>query len=86
MLLRNNKRDSKKGDKMQPRWIGPYRVHINLGKGVYKLKNMKGAILKAAVNQHRLKRYQVCSNDLVCYCMDIAYYCIMTYVTCSHVY
>ena len=57
MLLRNSQRDSKKGDKMKPHWLGPYTVHKSLGKGVYRLKNQHGTVLKAAVNICCLKLY-----------------------------
>ncbi len=32
VLLRNSKRDSKKGDKMKPKWLGPYAVVSSMGK------------------------------------------------------
>ena len=56
-LMRNSKRDSKKGDKMAPRWLGPYKVHQMLDKGVCRLENAGGLVLKAAVHQCRLKIY-----------------------------
>ena len=58
MLLKNSARESKKGDKMKPRWNGPYKIHADLGKGVYRLLNPKtGNVLKKAVNIARLKVY-----------------------------
>ena len=39
VLLRNSARDSRKGDKLNKRWLGPYRVEEVLGKGVYLLAN-----------------------------------------------
>ena len=57
VLMRNSQRDSKKGDKLKARWLGPYKVHEALGKGVYRLENLKGVVLKATVNQCRLKLY-----------------------------
>ena len=62
VLLRNSHRESKKGDKMKPRWLGPYRVYEVLDKGVYRLENLKGVVLKAAVNQCRLKLYRTKRN------------------------
>ena len=51
MLLRNSARDSRKGDKLNKRWLGPYRVEEVLGKGVYLLANPNtGRVLKKAVN------------------------------------
>ena len=73
VLLRNSHRYSKKGDKMKPRWLGPYTIHKHLEKGVYQLINQKGDLLKSAVNQSRLKVYHtadeshespVCSSDI----------------------
>ena len=58
MLLKNSARESKKGDKMKPRWNGPYKIHADLGKGVYRLLNPKtGNVLKKAVNIAQLKVY-----------------------------
>jgi hypothetical protein len=54
--LKNSKRDTKKGDKTKPRWLGPYTISRVLGKGVFQLCNQKtGAPLKTAVNQCRLR-------------------------------
>ena len=55
VLMRNSQRDSKKGDKMKRCWLGPYIIHKHLKKGVYQVANDKGNVLKAAVNQCRLK-------------------------------
>ena len=57
ILLKNSKRDSKKGDKMKQRWLGPYKVNKNLENGVYQLENKEGAVLKTTVNQCHLKLY-----------------------------
>lgn len=58
VLLKNSQRESKKGDKMKSRWLGPYLIHEVLGKGVYRLSNPEtGVVLKTAVNQCRLKLY-----------------------------
>ena len=58
MLLKNSRKESRKGDKLAPRWVGPYTIHESLGKGVYRLSNPKtGLINKTAVNQCRLKVY-----------------------------
>ena len=51
MLLRNSVRDGRKGDKLNKRWLGPYKVEEVLGKGVYQLTNPNtGRVLKKAVN------------------------------------
>ena len=69
VLLRNSHRDAKKGNKMKPRWLGPYTIHKYLKKGVYNLKNQNGDVLKSAVNQSRLKVYHTANEnheDTVC--------------------
>lgn len=53
--LRNSRKDSKKGDKMEEKWTGPYTIEEDTGKGSYRLKNKSGTILKNAVNIARLK-------------------------------
>ena len=58
MLLKNSARDSRKGDKLKPCWKGPYKVHADLGKGVYTLYNEKtGKVLKKAVNISQLTKF-----------------------------
>ena len=39
VFLWNSKRDTKKGDKMEPKWLGPYVVVSNSSKGIYRIKN-----------------------------------------------
>ena len=53
VLLRNSARDSRKGDKLAERWLGPYKVKEHLGKDVYRLQNP---------NTHRIlkKTYNGC--------------------------
>ena len=34
MLLKNSGRDSRKGEKLKPRWKDSYTIHADLGKGV----------------------------------------------------
>ncbi|KAL5477308.1 hypothetical protein EMCRGX_G024090 [Ephydatia muelleri] len=56
VLMRNSAKDSKKGDKMAQRWLGPYKVVQILEKGVYKQQNPStGKNLKKCVNGCRLK-------------------------------
>ena len=38
MLLRNSKNDSRKGGKLDPKWLGPCEVVECLRKNVYKIK------------------------------------------------
>ena len=55
VMMRNSARESKKGDKMKPRWLGPYTIEESLGKGVYRVSNVAtGLVLKKGVNQSRL--------------------------------
>ena len=54
VLLRNNAKDGRKGDKLVKRWLGPYKIAKHLNKGVYILENRcTGQILKKAVNSCR---------------------------------
>ena len=58
VCLKNSAKESKKGDKMKPRWLGPYKVVECLDKGVMEIANPKtGITLKKAVNQCRLKHF-----------------------------
>ncbi len=58
VLLRNSKRDTRKGDKMQPKWMGPYIIVASLGKSLYRIKNKSSnLVLKNAVHSARLKKY-----------------------------
>ena len=56
VLLRNSKRDSKKGDKMTNKWLGPYETFEVKDKGNYRLRNPSTKnILAKMVNASRLK-------------------------------
>ena len=58
VLLRNSKPDTRKRDKMQPKWIGPYIIVASLGKSLYRIKNKSlNLVLKNAVHSVRLKKY-----------------------------
>ena len=35
--MKNSHRETKKGNKMKPRWLGPYTVRESLGKGSLEL-------------------------------------------------
>ena len=39
VLVRNSRRAGCKGDKLQLRFLGPYKIADNLGKGTYRLQN-----------------------------------------------
>ena len=57
VLLENTKQKQRKGGKLDPKWLGPYTVNRDLGKGVYELQNSHGKVLKTKANVNRLKRY-----------------------------
>ena len=79
VLLQNSKRDTKKGDKMQQKWLGPYTVVASLGNGLYRIQNKATErILKRAVHCARLKEY-IMSND-----PDCSKQCMVC--TCTHIY
>ena len=64
VLLRNSKRDSKKGDKMTNKWLGPYEIAEVKDKGNYRLRNPSTKnILAKMVNASRLKRYHQPSDE-----------------------
>ena len=39
VLMRNSARDGRKGDKLARRWLGPYTIQADIGKGLYRLQN-----------------------------------------------
>ena len=64
MLLKNS---VQKGDKMKPRWLGPYKIEKVLEKGVLKISNpTTGLVLKKAVNQCRVKHFHQAPNLTDC--------------------
>ena len=58
VLLENTAEKQRKGGKMCAKWLGPYTIHKEMGKGVYQLKNSANKILKTCVNVKRLKKYK----------------------------
>ncbi len=57
VLLRNLRKTTRKGGKLDPNWTGPYEIAERLDKGCYKLKNTSGTVLKTSYNSSRLKLY-----------------------------
>ena len=59
MLLRNSKKLTEKGSKMEPNWIGPYAVHEVLSKGTCRLSQVKkpNKVLAQKFIISRLKLY-----------------------------
>jgi hypothetical protein len=68
VLLKNSKKLSRKGSKMEPNWTGPYHIHEATGKNTYKLCRFKGTnkekVLKTLVNVTRLKLYHCTEQEV----------------------
>lgn len=58
VLIENTAQKDRKGGKLEEAFKGPYIIHETLGKGIYKVKNNKGAVLQKKVNINRLKVYK----------------------------
>jgi hypothetical protein len=58
VLLKNVRRETRMGGKMDTRWAGPYEIAEAKGNGSYKIKNLKtGKVSARAVASTRLKRF-----------------------------
>jgi hypothetical protein len=58
VLKQNTRKNTRKGDKLEHRWTGPYEIAEACGKGTYKLKDVKsGQVFLQKVNTVRLRRY-----------------------------
>eukprot|EP00731_Ephydatia_muelleri_P010481 Em0005g1067a len=57
VLIKNSKKLSKKGSKMEPNWTGPFLIHEVLSKGTYRLSkpNSPFQVLAQKYNMTRLK-------------------------------
>lgn len=55
VLRYNRRRDTRMGDKLQPRFYGPFIVAEVLGRGVYRLTKENGEDIKQSVNATNLK-------------------------------
>ena len=67
VLVKNMKKMSKKGDKMEPNWTGPYEVAECVGNNNYRLRRRTGSkdLLKSMFNSTRLKLFNergICQN------------------------
>ena len=58
VLLRNMRKLSRKGGKMDDEWIGPFTIAEVCDKGLYLLKNEHGKVLKKLYNSIQLKTYE----------------------------
>ena len=56
VLVKNMKKVSKKGDKMEQNWLGPYEIAECVGKNSYRLRR-NGKTLKSLYNSTRLKLF-----------------------------
>ena len=58
VLVKNMKKLSKKGDKMEINWFGPYEIDECIGLNTYRLKKQNGkGCLKVAYSSTRLKAF-----------------------------
>lgn len=62
VLKKDFTRKKRRGGKMDPKWLGPYLIVKNLGRGLYKLRSVEnpGCIVK--VNGAHLKVYKTSSS------------------------
>ena len=81
MYLRNARNDSRKGGKLDDKWLGPYFIHEKISKGRYKIRSRDGNVRKQIYSSCLLKKcYQqsqvqrTVHND----CMIIVIYYIVT--------
>ena len=64
VLRRNMLQKTKKGHKMEDKWLGPYTIaNLDVTKGLCNLKSQKGQILKNKVNIKQLKQYIPSTNS-----------------------
>ena len=70
--MENTQQKQRKGGKLSDRWLGPYTINRNLGKGVYELKNSSGRVLKMKCNIARLKVMYF--NVLYCLLVCLSFY------------
>jgi Integrase zinc binding domain/Integrase core domain len=50
--------DKQWSNKLEPKWKGPYYIHLVLGNGAYRIREMNGKVLKAPINGKYLKLYK----------------------------
>lgn len=53
----NRRKDTRMGDKLAPRYYGPFTIIEELGKGVFRLSDVNGPVAKT-VNSRNLKRWK----------------------------
>ena len=58
VLKKNFWRKKRKGGKLDPQWLGPYRIATDLGKGFYALSDLNSEnIVTKRINGAHLKAY-----------------------------
>jgi hypothetical protein len=57
VLKCHTRKGTRMGDKLEPRFAGPYVIHEVLGKGVYKLVGVSGKVHKNKINACNLRRW-----------------------------
>ena len=77
VLLKNSRKLSCKGSKMEPNWTGPYSIVEVAGKNTYRLCRYKGTkkekVLKQLINVTRLKLYHTTSGVSLVYITCITF-------------
>ena len=58
VLKKDFTRKKRKGGKLDSRWVGPYKISCSLGRGLYKLEDIKDTTkVVSRVNGVHLKKY-----------------------------
>lgn len=65
VLKCNTRKVTRMGDRLEPRFIGPYVIHEVLGKGVYKLTDLSGKVLNSKVNVCNLRLWYQTDDEMV---------------------
>ena len=67
VLVKNSRKHSRKGSKLEPNWHGPYKIYEVLNKGTFRLCHVStGEILNQLFNMTRLKLYFTSENSNDC--------------------
>ena len=55
VLLENTWEKERKGGKLADRWLGPYVINKDCGKGLFELKDVNDVVMKKKSNYSHLK-------------------------------
>ena len=66
VLKKDFLRSKRKGGKLDPKWLGPYRISKLLGKGLYSLTHSQNDHVVKRVNGMHLKMYCVSYSQYSC--------------------